>query len=167
MDFLLGWVSGDESQMPSCATGQDSRVDSKDIRVEACRLLALVKPTCSRFETVQDALLQCMHHCTEKITEVDVAVAALEALGSNYGLNDATPQNPELTAAVIALLKMKPETFPGHSTGEVEDRIMVAQTAALTALSKLRPPAELQEHLNRSVFNGRLLISYSRILISY
>ena len=156
VDFLLGWVSGDESQMPPMATGPDKRVDGKEIRVEACRLLALVRPTCSRFETVQDALLQCMHHCTEKITEVDVAVAALEALGSNFDAGGvAAAHNPELTAAVVALLKMNVRDFAGNETGEVQDRIMVAQTAALTALSKLRPPAELAEHLNSFLLNSK------------
>jgi hypothetical protein len=168
VDFLLGWVSGDESQMPAVATGPNKRIDIKEIRIEACRLLGLITPACSRFETVQDALLQVMEACTELITEVDVAVAALEALGSKFTSSDnedeeaagggggdgSSNSNPELTAAVIALLKMKPETFPGHSTGEVEDRILVAQTAALTALSKLKPPAELCDHLNSFLLNA-------------
>ncbi len=149
VDFLLGWVSGDESQMPAVAAGPSKSIEVKEIRVEACRLLGLITPKCSRFETVQEALLQVMAHCTEMITEVDVAVAALEALGSNFAASDDRPDHiAELTQAVIALLKMKASSFPDISTGEVEDRIMVAQTAALTALSKLQPPAELCDHLN-------------------
>ena len=142
--------------MPAVAAGPSKAITVKEIRIEACRLLGLIKPSCSRFETIQEALLQVMAHCTEKITEVDVAVAALEALGSNFAASDEDrpDHNAELTQTVIALLKMQAETFPDHSTGEVEDRIMVAQTAALTALSKLQPPAELGNHLNSFLLNA-------------
>lgn len=153
-DFLLGWVRGDESQMPSVAAGPSKSIEMMDIRVEACRLLGLITPTCSDFKKVQSELLKVMTACTQLITEVDVAVAALEALGSNFSGSDNADYIAELTRPVIDLLKMKAETFSGHSTGEVEDRIMVAQTAALNALAKLQPPAELCDHLNSFLLNA-------------
>ena len=53
-----------------------------------------------------------MEACTEMITEVDVAVAALEALGSNFAAGDGDRPDhvAQLTQSVIALLKMKAET---------------------------------------------------------
>lgn len=112
VDFLLGWVSGDESQMPAVAAGPSKSINVKEIRVEACRLLGLITPKCSRFGSVQEALLQVMEACTEMITEVDVAVAALEALGSNFAAGDGDRPDhvAQLTQSVIALLKMKAET---------------------------------------------------------
>ena len=73
VDRLLGWLSGDEAQMPA-----DMAVPTKDVRVEACLLLGQLNS--SRNEAVQEALLLTMQQCTQDIDNVDVAVGALQAL---------------------------------------------------------------------------------------
>ena len=58
VERLLGWLSGDTEQMP-----RDSGVFPKDVRVEACVLLGLLRSS-GHAATVHEALLETMRHCT-------------------------------------------------------------------------------------------------------
>ena len=150
-DGLTGWLSGDHEKMPPVASGAASPVDVKEVRLEACTLLACIPASCDCYETVQAELLKNMQACTKVLAEVDVAVAALEAIGSSRA--EGGSGSAEFTEAVIVLLKMEAKDFEAGL--DVEDRIMVAQTAALTALSSLAPSPGLAEHLNNFLLSER------------
>jgi hypothetical protein len=61
VERLLGWLSGDSEQMPT-----DSGVFPKDVRVEACVLLGHLR-TAESADTIHDALLDTMRHCTVRL----------------------------------------------------------------------------------------------------